>query len=185
MHTCEGPAASCVPVRPCRVFLRSGSKTTGSEMSLGTRTGLPVRVRNVSKSAGPSVDGVSTLRGAQLMTACRLSGSESPEYEWCEATSDASDSRGGGGGRVATCDGSVDHLVGWCTRRSQCCLYGPVRARLVIVSWDVSRPGVLPATLGSWCASAVGDPSKPPTLQAHWTWPPSPWRRHPCKPQRA
>ncbi len=39
-------------------------------------------------------------------------------------------SRGGGGGRVATCDGSIDHLVGWCTRQSQCCLYGPVRARL-------------------------------------------------------
>ncbi len=97
----------------------------------------------------------------------------------------ASDSRGGGGGRVATCDGSVDHLVGWCTQRSQCCPYGPVRARLVSVSWDGSRPGVLPATLGSWYASAVGDPSKPPTLQARWTWPPSPWRRHPCKPQRA
>ncbi len=159
MQTCEGPTASCVPVRPCRVFLRSGSKTTGSETSLGTRTGLAVWGRNVSKSAGPSGDGVSTLRGAQLMTARRLSGWASPEYEWCEATSDASDSRGGGGGRVATCDGSVDHLVGWCTR-SQCCLYGPVRARLVSVSWDGSRPGVLPATLGSWCGSAVGDRSK-------------------------
>ncbi len=123
--------------------------------------------------------------GAQLMTARRLSGWASPEYEWREATSDASDYRGGGGGRVATCDGSVDHLVGWCTRRSQCCLYGPVRARLVSVYWDGSRPGLQPATLGSWCASAVGNPSKPPTLQARWTWPPSPWRRHPCKPQHA
>ncbi len=68
MHTCEGPAASCVPVRPCRVFLRSGSKTTGSETSLGTRTGLAVRDRNVSKSAGPSGDGVSNLRGVQLVS---------------------------------------------------------------------------------------------------------------------
>ncbi len=41
MHTWEGPAASCVPVRPCRVFLRSGSKTTGSEMSLRTSTSYP------------------------------------------------------------------------------------------------------------------------------------------------
>ncbi len=185
MHTCKGPAASCVPVRPCRVFLRSGSKTTGSATSLGTRTGLPVRVQNVAKSAGPSGDGVSTLQGAQLVTARRLFGWASPEYEWREATSDASDSRGGGGGRVVTCDGSVDHLFGWCTQRSQCCPYGPVRARLVSFSWDGSRPGVLPATLGSCYASAVGDPSKPPTLQARWTWPPSPWRRHPCKPQHA
>ncbi len=185
MHTCKGPVASCVPVCPCRVFLRSGSKTTGSATSLGTRTGLPVRVQNVAKSAGPSGDGVSTLRGAQLVTARRLSSWASPEYEWHEATSDASDSRGGGGGRVATCDGSVDHLVGWCTQWSQCCPYGPVRARLVSISWDGSRPGVLPATLGSWYASAVGDPSKSLTLQVRWTWPPSPWRRHQCKPQRA
>ncbi len=63
---------------------------------------------------------------------------------------------GGGGGRVATCDGSVDHLVGWCTRQSQCWLYGPVRARLVSVSWDESRPGLLPAILGISCASAGG-----------------------------
>ncbi len=48
MHICEGPAASCVPVRPCRVFLRSGSRTTGNATSLGTRTGLPVRVQNVA-----------------------------------------------------------------------------------------------------------------------------------------
>ncbi len=88
-------------------------------------------------------------------------------------------------GRVATCDGSVDHLFGWCTQRSQCFPCGPVRARLVSASWDSSRPGVLPATLGSCYASAVGDPSKPPTLQACWTWPPSTWQRHPCKPQRA
>ncbi len=72
MHTCKGPGASCVPARPCRVFPRPGSKTTDNEKSLGTRTGLPVRVRNVSKSAGPSGDGVSTLRGAQLVTARRL-----------------------------------------------------------------------------------------------------------------
>ncbi len=185
MHICEGPAASCVPVRPCRVFHRSGSRTTGNATSLGTRTGLPVRFQNVAKSAGPSGDGVSILRRAQLVTASRLSGWASPGYEWREAASDASDSRGGGGGRVVTCDGSVDHLVGWCTQRSQCCPYGLVHARLVSVSWDGSRPGVLPATLGSWCASTVGDPSKPPTLHALWTWPPSPWRRRLCKPQRA
>ncbi len=71
-HTCAGPAASCVPVQPCRVFPRSGSKTTGNEKSLGTQTGQPVQVRNVSKSAGLSGDGVSTLRGAQLVTGRRL-----------------------------------------------------------------------------------------------------------------
>ncbi len=81
MHTWEGPAASCVPVRPCRVFLRSGSKTTGNATSLGMRTGLPMQVQNVAKSAGPSGDGVSTLWGAQLVTARRLSGWASPGYE--------------------------------------------------------------------------------------------------------
>ncbi len=63
----EGPAASCVLLRLCRVFPRSGSKTTGSERFLEMQTGLPERFRNVSKSAGPSGDGVSTLRGVQLI----------------------------------------------------------------------------------------------------------------------
>ncbi len=180
MHTCKGPAASCVPARLCWVFPRSGSKTTGNEKSLGMRIGLPVRVRNVPKSAGPSGDGDSTLWGAQLLTARRLPGWASPECEWREATSDASDSRQEGGGRVVTCDASVNYLFGWCTQRSQCCPCRTVRARPVSGSWDGSRPGVQPATLGSWRASAAGDPSKPLTLQARWTWPPSPWRRHPC-----
>ncbi len=70
----EGNAYLQRPARPCRVFPLSGSKTTGNEKSLGTRTGLPVRVRNVYKSAGPSGDGVSTLRGAQLVTARQLPG---------------------------------------------------------------------------------------------------------------
>ncbi len=52
---------------PCRVFPRSGSKTTDNEKSLGTRTGLCVRVRNISKSAGPSGDGVSTLWSRKLI----------------------------------------------------------------------------------------------------------------------
>ncbi len=100
-HTCKGPSASCVPARPCRVFPLSGSKTTDNEMSLRTQTGIPVRVRNISKSGGPSGDGVSTLRGAQFVTARWLPGWASLECEWREETSDASDSRGGGGGRVA------------------------------------------------------------------------------------
>ncbi len=36
-----------------------------------------------------------------------------PGYKWHEATSDASDSIGGNGGRVATYEGSTDHL-GYC-----------------------------------------------------------------------
>ncbi len=86
MHTFKGPAASCATVRPCvrasvrpcRVLPLSGNKTTDNEKFLGTRTGLPVRVQNVSKSAGPSGDGVSTLRGAQLITAHRLPGWTKP-----------------------------------------------------------------------------------------------------------
>ncbi len=78
MHTCKGPAASSVPTCLCRVFPRSGSKTTDNEKSLGTRTGLPVRVRNISKSAGLSGDGVYTLWGAKLVTARRLPGWASP-----------------------------------------------------------------------------------------------------------
>ncbi len=49
----------------------------------------------------------SPLSGAESSSAVWLS----PECEWREATSDASDSRGGVGGRVATCDGSVEHLI--------------------------------------------------------------------------
>ncbi len=86
------------------MFPQSGIKTTGSERSLERQTGLPERLRNISKSAGPSGDGVSTLQGAQLVTARRLHGCAGPECEWHEVTSDASDSREG---RVATCDGSV------------------------------------------------------------------------------
>ncbi len=72
-------------------------------LSLGMRKGLAVRGRNISKSAGPSGYGVSTLRGVQLVTARRVE--QAQNMNGREATSDASDSRGGGGGRVATCDG--------------------------------------------------------------------------------
>ncbi len=66
---------------------------------------------------------------------------------------------------------------------AMCCPCGPVRACLVSFSWDGSSSGILPATQGNWCASTVGGPSKPSTLQARWTWPPSGWLRHPCKPR--
>ncbi len=98
MHICKGPAASCVPVRPCRVFLRSGSRTTANVTSLGTRTGLPVRVQNVANQLdrlGMESPFSGERSSWQLVG---LSGWASPEYEWREATSDASDSRGGGGG---------------------------------------------------------------------------------------
>ncbi len=68
MHICEGPAASCVPVRPCRVFLRSGSRTTGNATSPGTRTGLPVRVQNVANQLD-RLGMESPFSGEQLVTA--------------------------------------------------------------------------------------------------------------------
>ncbi len=131
------------------------------------------RLGNVSRSAGLSGDGVSILRGAQLVTAHRPYSCAGPQYEWHEATSDASDSKGGGGGWVATCDGSADHLVSWCTQWLQCCPCEPAHAYLVNTLWDGSRQGALLTTLGSWCASAVRGLSIPPTLHAHHTWPPA------------
>ncbi len=106
---------------------------------------------------GPSGDGVSTLRGAQLVTARRLPGWAKPgmwmarsnlRCFWLQRRRVA--------GELRHATGAIDHLVGWCTQRSQCCPCGPVRARLVDGSWGGSRPGVLSATLGNWCASAVG-----------------------------
>ncbi len=52
-----------------RFLLRS--RAGARPLSGGTAV---VQVQNVAKSAGPSGDGVSILRGAQLMTARRLSG---------------------------------------------------------------------------------------------------------------
>ncbi len=72
MHICEGPAASCVPVCPCRVFLRSGSRTTGNATSLGTRTGLPVRVQNVANQLD-RLGMESPFSGERSSSAVRLS----------------------------------------------------------------------------------------------------------------
>ncbi len=99
-----------MPVCLCRVFPRSGSKTTGSERSLERQTDLPERILKVSKSARPSGEGDYIPWGLQLVTAHWLPGCVDLGCEWHKATSNASDSRGGGGGGVLTCDGSADHL---------------------------------------------------------------------------
>ncbi len=96
VHTCKGPAASCVPVRPCRVFLRSGSKTTGSATSLGTRTGLPVRVQNIAKSAGrlgmeSPLSGERSswqLVGCPVEQAQNMNGAKRPQRRWWRASCD-------------------------------------------------------------------------------------------------
>ncbi len=90
-------------------------------------------------------------------------------HEWREATSDASNFREDGR-RVATCDGSADHLYSWCSQWLQCCLYGPAHACPVTALSGGSGQGVLLATQGSWCANAVEGPSTPLTLHAHCTW---------------
>ncbi len=134
----------------------------------------------------PNGDGVATLPEAQaVVRARRLHDWARQGCEWLEATSDASDSRGGDGGRVATCGGSVDHPGGWCTQRSQYCPYGSVHACHVAALWGGPAQDVPLATRGSWCANAVEVPSTDPTLHARCTWPPSPWQRHPWKPQHA
>ncbi len=68
-------------------------------------TGQPEQLRTVPKSAEPPGDGVSTRLEVLLERTLLGCG-------WHEGTSDASDSRGGGGGRVATSDGSVNRLAG-------------------------------------------------------------------------
>ncbi len=184
-HTCEGPGASCAPVHLCRVSPQTGSRTTGSGRFLARQTGLPEPRRTPPKSAGPPGGGVATLLAAQLVRARRPHGWAHQGHEWREATSDASDSKGGDGGRVATYDGSADLLDGWCTQRSQYCPNGPAHACPVTAPSGGPGQGILLATRGSWCANAVGGPSTPLTLPARCTWPPSRWQRHPWRLQHA
>ncbi len=58
------------------------------------------------------------------------------------ATSDASDSKGGDGGRVVTCDRSVDCLDGSCTQQSQCCPYGPARGCCIAAIWSDAEQAI-------------------------------------------
>ncbi len=156
MHICEGPGGSCAPVHLYWLFPRTGSKTTGSERFLVRRTGLPEPRRTLPKSAGPPGGGVATLPAAQLMRARRPHGWAHPGHERHEETSDASDSEVRDGGRVATCDVNADHPDGWCTQWSPCCPCGPAYACPVTALSGGPEQGVLLATWGSWCASAVG-----------------------------
>ncbi len=175
--------ASCVPVHPCRALPQLGSKTPGSVWFLEMQTGPPEQLRTVHKSAEPPGDGVSSRLEVLLETGRRLPDWTLLGCGWHEGTSDASDSRGGGGGQVATCDGSVNRLAGWYTQRSQYCPYGPDCPCPEGALWGGLRQGVLPATRGNWYANAVEDPSKHLILRACCTWLPSRWPRHPWIPQ--
>ncbi len=185
-HTCVSPEASCMPVHLYRGSPRTGRKTTGSETCPGRQTGLPERPRSASKSAGVPRGGVAILpEGRADVRARRLHDWARLGHERREATSDASDSKGGDGGRVATCDGSVDRLGGWCTQRSQCCPSGPVCASRVAAFWSGAEQAILPATRGNWYATAAGALSRALRLRARCTWPPSPWQRRLLKQQHA
>ncbi len=165
---------------------RTGRKTTGSETCPGRQTGLPERPRSISNSAGVPRGGVAILpEGRADVRARRLHDWARLGHERREATSDASDSKGGDGGRVATCDGSVDRPGGWCTQRSQCCPNGPVYASRVAAFWSGAEQAILPATWGNWYATAAGALSRAPRLRARCTWPPSPWQRRLLKQQHA
>ncbi len=119
-YICKGPGASCAPVHPFQGCPRSGNKTAGNGWSPERQTGLPVRLQRGPRSAGPPGDGVATLPEAQAIVRARqLHDWAHQGCEWPEVTSDASDSRGGDGRRVATCGGSVDHPGNWCTQQSQ------------------------------------------------------------------
>ncbi len=185
MHICAGPGASCVPVHPCRALPWIGSRTTGNGWFLEKQTGLPEQLRTDSKSAGLPGDGVSTPQEVPLETA-----RWPPDWTllgcgWHEATSDASESSGGGDGWVATCDGNANHIAFWYTQRSLCCPYGQECPCLESALWGGSGPGVLLETRGNWYANAVGDPPIHLTLRAHCTWLPSQWPRHPWVTQHA
>ncbi len=66
---------------------------------------------SVPNSAGVPRGGVAILpEGRADVRARRLHDRARLGHERREATSDASDSKGGDGGRVATCDGSVDRF---------------------------------------------------------------------------
>ncbi len=116
---------SCVPVHPCRALPRVGSRTTGSGWFLEMQTGPPEQLRTSPNH--PNRLGMDTPLEVLLETAWRLPDWTLLGCGWHEGTSDASDSRGGGGGRVTTCDASINRLAGWYMQWLQCCPYRPER----------------------------------------------------------
>ncbi len=155
---------------------QTGSKTSGRGTCPGRQTGLPEHLQSISKSAGLPRGGVAILpEGRANVRAHRLHDWARLGHKRREATSDASDSKGGDNGWVGTCDGSVDCLGGWCTQRSQCCSYGPVHASHVAAFWSGTEQAILPAPRGNWYATAAGALSRAPQLHAHCTWHPRRW----------
>ncbi len=75
-----------------------------------------------SRTARSSRNGVAILQGMwAIVRAHRLHDWASPGCGQCAATCAASDSRGGDGGWVVTCDVIVENPASWCTRQPQCC----------------------------------------------------------------
>ncbi len=107
--------------------------------------------------------------------------------DWCgwhEGTSDASDSRGRGGGRVVTCHGSVNHLVGWYTQQQ-------IRKYMQFASVVHTDQNVLSPKAPSeaaqgkaYCQLLEGNVHNQ-ALYGRCTWLPSRWPRHPWIPQHA
>ncbi len=108
------------------------------------QTSLPEQLQTDSKSAGPPRDGVSTPQEVPLETARRP-----PDWTllgggWHDWTSNASHSRGGGDGLVATCNRSGNCLAGWYTQWSPCCPYGPEHPCPDGALWGGPGQGILP-----------------------------------------
>ncbi len=148
-HICVSPETSCVPVRLCRGGPRSGKSTAGSGRTRGKQTGLTELPRIDSRSAGSSLDGVTTLRGMWAVIRARQPHDwASPGCEQRAVTWTACDSRGEDGGRAVTCGVIVYLLAGWSTRQPQCCPCVLAHACPTAVSGTAVRLNALPIALG-------------------------------------
>ncbi len=93
--------------------LGQGVKTTGSERSLERQIGLPERLRNVSRSAGPS--GGCSLHSPGSAAHYSSSAERLSRPGMWMAQSNPQMLLTQRRRWQASCEGSADHLVGWCT----------------------------------------------------------------------
>ncbi len=142
MHIYVDPEASWVPVHPCQGSPQTGRKTAGN----GTCSGGKQVYLSVAE-ASPN-----QLENLRVESPFSRKGGLTWELIVCAIELN---SKGGDGRGVATCDGSVDRLGGWCMQLSQCCPYRPVHACRVAVVWSSAEQAILLATRGSWYAAAA------------------------------
>ncbi len=165
MHIYVDPKASWVPVHPCQGSPQTGRKTAGN----GTCSGGKQVYLSVAEASPNQLD--------HLRVESPFSRKGRLTWELIVCTIELN-SKGGDGRGVATCDGSVDRLGGWCMQWSQSCPYRPVHACRVAVVWSSAEQAILLATRDGWYAAAAEALSRARQLHAHCTWLPSRCQRH-------